>query len=139
MLNRIFRNNKLRSLIIRNISTSRLFLGERATFKMNIIADEFGTKEVEVIEGQNILQVCQDNDIVEIEGACDGTLACSTCHVCLERSIYDQIEPPCEDEEDILDMAVKVVDGQSRLGCQVKLHSKMKNIILQSLMNLLIN
>lgn len=37
-------------------------------------------------------------------------MACSTCHVVLEENIHDSLEPPCEDEEDMLDMAFGLTD-----------------------------
>lgn len=54
--------------------------------------------------GQNLLRVAQKND-VELEGACECSIACSTCHVILEPEFYDSLEEACEDEEDMLDMA----------------------------------
>ncbi len=54
--------------------------------------------------GQNVLRAAQAHG-VELEGACEGVIACSTCHVILEDAIYDAIEYACEDEEDMLDEA----------------------------------
>ena len=68
--------------------------------------------------GKTILEISQDNNI-ELEGACDGTLACSTCHCVLMQSVYDALDPPEEDELDMLDMAYELTDT-SRLGCQVR-------------------
>lgn len=53
-------------------------------------------------------------------GACDGSLACSTCHVVLEQATYDALPAPCIEEEDMLDLAFGLTQT-SRLGCQVKL------------------
>lgn len=54
--------------------------------------------------GENLLRVAQKND-VELEGACECSLACSTCHVILEDKVYDSLDEPSEEEEDMLDMA----------------------------------
>lgn len=35
---------------------------------------------VDVPLGTNLLEAAHDNDI-ELEGACEGSLACSTCHI----------------------------------------------------------
>lgn len=51
-------------------------------------------------------------------GACEGSLACSTCHVILEPDVYAKLEEPCEDELDMLDLAFGLTPT-SRLGCQV--------------------
>ena len=108
----------------RSISNCNILYKERSTIPLYIEAIEFERKKIEAIEGQNILDICQANDIIEIEGACDGTLACSTCHIYLEPNIFTS---PCEDEEDLLDMAPKVIEGRSRLGCQVRVTKQMKN------------
>ncbi|GMF29618.1 unnamed protein product [Phytophthora fragariaefolia] len=74
-------------------------------------------KEVDAKAGMSILDVAHANDI-DLEGACESSMACSTCHVILEDPVFDQLEEACEDEEDMLDMAFGLTDT-SRLGCQV--------------------
>ena len=56
---------------------------------------------------------------VELEGACEGSLACSTCHVILEESVFDKLDEPSDDENDMLDLAFALTET-SRLGCQVR-------------------
>ena len=73
--------------------------------------------------GDSLLDVAHDNDI-EIEGACGGEMACSTCHVILEKRIYDKLAKPVDEEEDMLDLAIGLTPT-SRLGCQVKLTDDM--------------
>ena len=58
-----------------------------------------------------------------MEGACECSLACSTCHVVLEPAVFAALEPPGEQEEDLLDLAFGLTPT-SRLGCQVKLDAK---------------
>lgn len=55
-------------------------------------------------EGQNLVDLAHKNDI-ELEGACECSLACSTCHVILDESVFDELEPAEETEEDLLDLA----------------------------------
>ncbi|CAH0493650.1 unnamed protein product [Peronospora farinosa] len=74
-------------------------------------------KEVEAKTGMSLLEVAHAND-VDLEGACESSMACSTCHVILEDSVFEKLEEACEDEEDMLDMAFGLTDT-SRLGCQV--------------------
>mmetsp|Transcript_74434 Transcript_74434/g.206712 ORF Transcript_74434/g.206712 Transcript_74434/m.206712 type:complete len:159 (-) Transcript_74434:124-600(-) len=83
--------------------------------------DAQGTKTTTVSarSGQTILEVAHAHDI-DIEGACGGECACSTCHVILTQEGFDRLEPPDDDEADMLDLASHVTDT-SRLGCQVKL------------------
>mmetsp|Transcript_7082 Transcript_7082/g.19969 ORF Transcript_7082/g.19969 Transcript_7082/m.19969 type:complete len:168 (-) Transcript_7082:190-693(-) len=69
-------------------------------------------------EGKTLLEVAHDNE-VELEGACDGSLACSTCHLILEQNVFDSLPAPEEEELDMLDLAFGLTDT-SRLGCQIK-------------------
>jgi 2Fe-2S ferredoxin len=85
-----------------------------------IFVEADGTrKEVDAAEGSTILEVAHRNDI-DIEGACEGVMACSTCHVIVEPEWHGKLPPPEEDEEDMLDLAVGLT-RTSRLGCQITL------------------
>ena len=55
-------------------------------------------------ESESILDVAHNNG-VDLEGACESSLACSTCHCILEFNIYNKLKTPCEEEEDLLDLA----------------------------------
>jgi len=73
---------------------------------------------VDAYIGESLLQVAQRNDI-ELEGACEGVCACSTCHVVIpDEDTFDNLEEASEDEEDMLDMAFGLTET-SRLGCQI--------------------
>lgn len=74
-------------------------------------------REVEALVGLSILEVAHDNNI-DLEGACEGSLACATCHVVLEDKIYNMLDEPEEAEEDMLDLAFGLTHT-SRLGCQI--------------------
>lgn len=54
--------------------------------------------------GSSLLEVAHANNI-DLEGACEGSLACSTCHVYLDENTFQQLEEPCDDENDMLDLA----------------------------------
>jgi len=69
--------------------------------------------------GQSVLEIAHEHDL-DIEGACGGECACSTCHVVLEQENFDAMPEPDDDEVDMLDLAAGVTDT-SRLGCCVKL------------------
>jgi 2Fe-2S ferredoxin len=67
--------------------------------------------------GLSLLEIAHKHDI-DIEGACEGSLACSTCHVVVEPEWYDLLPDASEDEEDMLDLAFGLT-RTSRLGCQI--------------------
>ncbi|KAI8908994.1 2Fe-2S ferredoxin-type domain-containing protein, partial [Gorgonomyces haynaldii] len=74
-------------------------------------------------EGTNLLDLAHANDI-DLEGACEGSLACSTCHVILEQEHFDRLEEPSDEENDMLDLAFGLTET-SRLGCQIKVTKSM--------------
>lgn len=82
--------------------------------------------EVEASVGLSILEVAHKNNI-DLEGACEGSLACATCHVILEDQVYNSIEYPTDSEEDMLDLAFGLT-RTSRLGCQIILTNKLDGI-----------
>ncbi|KAF9463197.1 2Fe-2S ferredoxin-type domain-containing protein [Collybia nuda] len=90
--------------------------------------DSKGTiiKSVEANEGDDLLSVAHEHDI-DLEGACEGSVACSTCHVILPTEYYDRLPEPEDDENDMLDMAFGLTDT-SRLGCQVILTRELDGI-----------
>lgn len=80
--------------------------------------DPDGTRhEVEAPVGDTVLDIAHANDI-DIEGACEGSLSCSTCHVVVNLEDYERLAEPSEDEEDMLDLAFGLTET-SRLGCQI--------------------
>ncbi|KAK0595511.1 hypothetical protein LWI29_007384 [Acer saccharum] len=53
------------------------------------------------------------------DGACEGSLACSTCHVIvMDMDYYNKLEDPTDEENDMLDLAFGLTES-SRLGCQI--------------------
>lgn len=73
--------------------------------------------EVAADVGQSVLEIAHRHNI-DIEGACEGAMACSTCHVIVAAAWYDRVPEPSEDEEDMLDLAYGLT-RTSRLGCQI--------------------
>nr|XP_022293660.1 adrenodoxin-like isoform X1 [Crassostrea virginica] len=82
--------------------------------------------------GENLLDVIVDNDIdIEGFGACEGTLACSTCHLIFTKEDYDKIEDkPTDEELDMLDLAYGLTET-SRLGCQVIVTKEMDGLVVK--------
>jgi 2Fe-2S ferredoxin len=85
--------------------------------KMIFVSHDGAEREVDAPIGQSVLEIAHHNEIA-LEGACEGSLACSTCHVIVDKSFFDQLKDPTEDEEDMLDLAFGLTQT-SRLGCQI--------------------
>ncbi len=82
-----------------------------------ISADGRTTVEATGAPGTRLLELAQAND-QPLEGACEGAMACSTCHVIVADGDYAKLPPPSEEEEDMLDFAYGV-SRTSRLACQI--------------------
>jgi 2Fe-2S ferredoxin len=85
--------------------------------KITFIERNGNRREVEAPLGLSVLEVAHKHD-VDVEGACEGSLACSTCHVIIDPAWFDKLAKPTEDEEDMLDLAFGL-EKTSRLGCQI--------------------
>ncbi|CAI7616621.1 unnamed protein product [Penicillium palitans] len=93
--------------------------------------DKDGTKiDLQVAEGDNLLDIAQANDL-EMEGACGGSCACSTCHVIVDDpDTFDKMEEPSDDENDMLDLAFGLTET-SRLGCQVIMTKDLDGLVVR--------
>ena len=80
----------------------------------------------EAKEGLSLLEVGQAAGM-PLEGICEGQMACSTCHVIVERDWFDRLPPALEEEEDMLDLAAGV-QRTSRLSCQIALTGEMDGL-----------
>lgn len=85
--------------------------------KMIFIERDGTPREVDAPLGLSVLEIAHRHKI-DIEGACEGSLACSTCHVIVDPDWYDLLKEATEDEEDMLDLAFGLTQT-SRLGCQI--------------------
>jgi ferredoxin, 2Fe-2S len=97
--------------------------------KMIFVEANGSRREVEAPLGASVLQVARCNDI-DIEGACEGSLACSTCHVIVDPEWYDLLKEASEDEEDMLDLAFGLT-RTSRLGCQIIITEELDGLTVQ--------
>jgi 2Fe-2S ferredoxin len=96
--------------------------------KMTFIQPDGTRTEVEAPEGLSVLEIAHRNKI-ELEGACEGSLACSTCHIVVAQEWYDKLAAASDDEEDMLDLAFGLT-STSRLGCQVIMKSDLDGLVV---------
>ncbi|MBL3285032.1 2Fe-2S ferredoxin [Rickettsiales endosymbiont of Paramecium tredecaurelia] len=83
-----------------------------------IFIDSEGEKKVEAPVGLSVLEIAHKHGL-DLEGACEGSLACSTCHVIIEaEDAFNSLPPASDIEEDMLDLAYGLTKT-SRLGCQI--------------------
>src|SRR3954451_16872751 len=94
--------------------------------KITFIDTEGNRRDVDAPVGLSVLEIAHRNNI-DLEGACEGSLACSTCHVIVDPEWYDALEGASEDEEDMLDLAFRLTHT-SRLGCQIKITEELDGL-----------
>jgi len=94
--------------------------------KMIFVKPDGTRQEVDAPVGLSVLEIAHRNDI-DIEGACGGSLACSTCHVIVAPEWYARIDEPTEEEEDMLDLAFALT-RTSRLGCQIVITNELDGL-----------
>jgi 2Fe-2S ferredoxin len=97
--------------------------------KMTFIERNGQPREVDAPVGLSILEVAHKHG-VDIEGACEGSLACSTCHVIVDSAWFPKLAKPTEDEEDMLDLAFGL-EKTSRLGCQIVITEALDGLVVK--------
>ncbi len=85
--------------------------------KLTFVKTDGSRIELDAPCGVSVMEIAHQNN-VDIEGACEGALACSTCHVIVDSEDFDRLEEATEDEEDMLDLAFGLTHT-SRLSCQI--------------------
>jgi ferredoxin, 2Fe-2S len=97
--------------------------------KMTFIERGGARREVDAPLGLSVLEIAHQHG-VDIEGACEGSLACSTCHVVVDPGWFRKLAPPTEDEEDMLDLAFGLTET-SRLGCQIVMTEALDGLVVK--------
>ena len=97
--------------------------------KMVFIERDGTHREVDAPLGLSVLEIAHKNRI-DIEGACEGSLACSTCHVVVDPEWYELLKEASEDEEDMLDLAFGLT-ATSRLGCQIVITEELDGLTVR--------
>jgi 2Fe-2S ferredoxin len=97
--------------------------------RMTFIERDGTHREVDAPLGLSVLEIAHKHG-VDIEGACEGSLACSTCHVIVDPSWYKKLATATEDEEDMLDLAFGL-SQTSRLGCQIVMNAELDGLVVK--------
>ena len=96
--------------------------------KMTFIERDGTRRDVDAPLGLSVLEIAHQHG-VDIEGACEGSLACSTCHVIVDTAWFRKLAEPTEDEEDMLDLAFGLTET-SRLGCQIIMNEALDGLVV---------
>ncbi len=84
--------------------------------------------DIEAQRGLSVMEIARDADL-GIEGTCDGSLACATCHVVVDPDHAGRLKPASDEEEDMLDLAFGL-KPTSRLGCQIVMSDDLDGLVV---------
>ncbi|XP_027195932.2 adrenodoxin-like protein 1, mitochondrial Ferredoxin 1 [Dermatophagoides pteronyssinus] len=121
-------SNRLITLNLRNETSNNNNTNENTGEKIRVhyITNKGERITVEGNVGDNVMYLAQKNSI-DIEGACEASLACCTCHVYVHDDYFDKLNEAGEEEEDLLDMA-PFLKSNSRLSCQIILKPELQDL-----------
>nr|WP_321986302.1 ferredoxin family 2Fe-2S iron-sulfur cluster binding protein [uncultured Lichenicoccus sp.] len=97
--------------------------------RMTFIERDGSAREVEAPLGLSVLEIAHRHG-VDLEGACEGSLACATCHVVVDPAWTPKLADATEDEEDMLDLAFGL-EKTSRLGCQIVMTEALDGLVVR--------
>jgi 2Fe-2S ferredoxin len=97
--------------------------------KLTFIERDGRRRTVDVRAGVSVMEAARAND-VDIEGACEGAMACCTCHVVVEPEWFPRLAAPSADEQDMLELVVGL-SRTSRLGCQIAMSDALDGLVVR--------
>ena len=97
--------------------------------KVTFITSEGDRVDASAEAGDSLLRVAQAAGM-PLEGTCEGQMACSTCHVVVDKEWFDRLAQASEEEEDMLDLAAGV-RRTSRLSCQIELRKELDGLTVR--------
>ena len=94
--------------------------------KVTFLTSEGDRVDAKGESGDSLLRVAQAAGM-PLEGTCEGQMACSTCHVVVDKEWFARLPEASEEEEDMLDLAAGV-RRTSRLSCQIVLTEELDGL-----------
>ena len=89
---------------------------------ITFILPDGSRQSVEAKPGYTLLEIAHQHK-VDLEGSCEGSLSCSTCHLIIAPDWYAKLPAASDDESDMLDLAAGLT-RTSRLGCQLVMQAE---------------
>ncbi len=86
--------------------------------------------ELNVAEGQNVMQAAVDHALSGIVGECCGSMACATCHCYVDEDWANKVSSPSDMEKDMLGCSPVELKPTSRLGCQITLSDALDGLVV---------
>jgi 2Fe-2S ferredoxin len=96
--------------------------------RITFILPDGERKDIDAQRGLSVMEIAREADL-GIEGTCDGSLACATCHVVVDPGHAGRLKPASDEEEDMLDLAFGL-KPTSRLGCQIVMNDDLEGLVV---------
>lgn len=98
--------------------------------KVVYIEADGNTHEVDVSEGDSVMQGALGAGIAGIEATCGGSCSCATCHVYVDPDWLARLAPPDDMEEAMLEFAEESREN-SRLSCQIAMTAALDGLVVR--------
>ena len=98
----------------------------RATY----ILPDGSSREIDLREGQSLMEAAIRNGIGAILGECGGSAMCATCH-CYVESDPAALPPLGDDEDAMLEETAAERQPNSRLSCQIRMTPDLDGITVR--------
>lgn len=94
-----------------------------------VVVDASGLEHtIEGADGLSVMKVLRPYSL-GIQGDCEGSVACATCHVWIDKDWASRIPAASDEEADMLDCVFNV-RATSRLSCQIQVKPQLGGLRL---------
>lgn len=98
--------------------------------KVTYLLPDGSSRDLDIAEGQSLMEGATRNGIDAILGECGGSAMCATCHVLVEHSPV-ALPSISDDEDAMLDETASPRQENSRLSCQIRMSSALDGIVVR--------
>lgn len=97
---------------------------------INYVDPAGDTTTLDLPEGHNLMQGAVQNGLDGIIGECGGSLVCATCHCYVDPQRLDELDPPSDEELELLEDVAAERKPNSRLSCQIKVTASLDGLTI---------
>lgn len=99
--------------------------------KITYVSHTGETTQVDVPNGDSVMEGAIQNGIEGIVAECGGSAMCATCHVYVDEKFLPRIAPPDSNEEAMLESTASERLPNSRLSCQIFVRPELDGLIVR--------
>jgi 2Fe-2S ferredoxin len=98
--------------------------------RINYVSHLGERTEIEVPNGDSVMEGAIRNRIDGIVAECGGSCLCATCHVYVEERFLPLLPPIDEDQDAMLDSTAAERKSNSRLSCQIQVRTELEGLVV---------